>query len=383
MEKAPPSGGVATWELGDNVKECALRGREIDLNLAFGALNIATKGKEMAVIRFLRSETKGEGQLAFGGHDNQTRSIATSHGLGKAIYQPTWLFPRKEEWQVFWFDPQGLAFTRSGWSANVNKIGRFPAMPLNEVDRINILSPTLDGPLVGVSPLSSELTAQLGIFLFSPGETSAEIVKAVGATHHAVRPKFPVVATSADGYFLAWVDELEAGKPTSVVVTRLDPNGKELGPQITVSTAGRAARQPALVVTDGGVLLAWTEKNGAHDDVVVQAIDKAWQPVGNAQRVEHGTSPALAAMPSGGAALTFLRRVAEGQPVHAAAVRVDSKGVPAARGILLSAPDKPKDSIKEPPAITLTEEGWLGVVFTFSDGMRAHMRTVKAECLAP
>jgi hypothetical protein len=66
-----------------------------------------------------------------------------------------------------------------------------------------------------------------------------------------------------------------------------------------------------------------------------------------------------------------------------AVVQIDASGQPAARGILLSAADKPKDSVKEPPGLASTDDGRLGIVFTFVDGMRSQMRSIKTDCLSP
>ena len=74
--RPPPAGGVSTWETPESHKDCPLRGREVDLNLAHGALSLGSRGKEMAVIRLLRSGTRGEGQIAIGASDCADEAIA-------------------------------------------------------------------------------------------------------------------------------------------------------------------------------------------------------------------------------------------------------------------------------------------------------------------
>ena len=348
----------------------------MDLNLASGSLTLAARGKDFAIARFLRSGIRGEGQIAFGGYDGQIHSVATSHGLGRALLRPAWVVPRaKDDWVVFWFDPQGLALTHTGWAANANTVGHFGAVSLEEADRFTLNTTTPDGPLLGVSPLSPQPDSQLGVFLFNPGDTTAEIVKAVGATHHAKKAKFPAVSRLGDGYVVAWLGEEDDGT-SRVTVTRLDSNGREPSPQIVLSTPGRAASAPSLAVVDGITTVAWSERSGSTDEVVVQALDRSWQP-GNPQRVDRGTNPVLLPMKSG-TALAFLRQGTEA--AQAAIVLVDSAGMPMSRGLLMS-DDKAKSTIKDSPALALTDEGWLAIGFTYSEGTRAWLRSVKIECL--
>ena len=381
IPQGPPTGGVKSWEPAEGRKGCSAHGLELDPNLAFGALRVAARGKEMAATRFLRTGSKLEGQLAFGGYDTQTRSISTSYGLGKARFLPTWLFPRKEDWVVFWFDSKGLVFTRTGWSVSASKIGRFAAIPVEEADRVTILETTSDGPLLGISPLSVEPNSQLGLFTFVPGETLAEDVKAIGATHQAVRPSHPAVVASPERYYLAWQDALAPGKPSAVVLTSFDANGRELDTQRVVSTPDAAAQQPAITLHEGTVLLAWTERNGANDEVIVRAFNKDLQPLDAPRRVDRGTHPVLTATKKG-AALLFLRQDTDPKLAHAALVHVNKRGVPSDLGVLLSPANSAKDFIEVAPALTSLEDDWLGAVFTFSTGMRSQMRTLKLDCLS-
>lgn len=378
--RTPPTGGVGAWEPIEGNKECASKARELEPNLASGNLSITARGKEMAVTRFFRTRTKNEGLVAFGGYDSLTRTVGASFGLGKGALLPTWVFPFKENWAVFWFDPRGLVYTRVGWAATNAKIGRLAAIPIEEAGRVNFAT-TSEGPLLAVSPVSVEPASQLGLFLFNPGEELAEVIKAVGATHHASRPKNPTVAPSADGYVLVWQDEAEEGKPSFIAATRFDASGKELGPQLTLSTEGRAASTPTLLPTEQGTLIAWVEQEGASSAVVVQVLDRSWQPVEAPRRIGAGREPTLA-LAKDGAALAFLRQ-AEGQPVHVAAVRLGAGGTPAAKGVVVSEL-KPKLDVAFPPGMVASDDGRLNVVFAYTDGMRSQMRSFKVEgCLDP
>ena len=375
----PPTGGVKAWEAPESRKGCPAHGRELDQNLAHGLVSVAARGKEMAATRFLRTGTKGEGQLAFGGYDLQTRSISTSYGLGKARFFPTWVFPRKDDWVVFWFDSKGLVFTRTGWTVSVSKIARFAAIPIEEADRVAILRTTADGPLLGIAPLALEPTSQLGLFTFLPGEQVAEDVKAIGATHQAVRPVTPAVVASPERYHLAWQDTPAAGKPPVIALTSFDSGGRELGDQRILSTPGVAAQQPALALHGDTVIAAWVEGNGADDAVIVQAFHKDLQPIAAPQRIDRGSRPTLTSTRLG-AALLFLRSGADPRLAHPALIHLDPRGAPAPRGLLLAS-DSARDAVEAPPAVTLLDDDWLGVVFSFSSGMRAQMRTLKLDCL--
>lgn len=378
LPSAPPSGGVGSWESIDALKGCSSHSRELDPNLAHGTLSIAARGKEFAVNRFLRTGTRGEGQLAFGGYDGQARSVAPSHGLGKARYYPVWTFPRKEDWVVFWFDGKGLVFTRAGWSPTASKIGRFQAIPIEEAERVALLNTSNDGPLLGIAPLGVEPSSQLGLFTFVPGESLAEEVKAIGATHQAVQPLNPAVVAAPNRYFLVWEDKGEAGK--AVVMTSFDGSGRELGSQRVLSTPGRNARQPAVALLDGSPVFAWVEDEQGKEIIAVQHFDTNLNPRRAAQRVDAGVRPVLHPTRSG-VALVFLRRGADPKLAHPAVVHLTAGETLARRGLLLSPADHPKDFVEESPAVALTEDDWLGVVYTFSSGMRSQLRTLKLDCL--
>ncbi|MCS6898507.1 MAG: hypothetical protein RMJ98_02120 [Myxococcales bacterium] len=378
IPSGPPTGGVTTWNAPESRKGCPAYGRELDQNLAYGLVNVAARGKEMSAIRFLRTGNRGEGQLAFGGYDLQTRSVSTSYGLGKARFLRTWIFPRREDWVVFWFDSKGLVFTHTGWTVSVSKIARFAAISVEEADRVAILRMTPEGPLLGIAPLGMEPTSQLGLFTFLPGEQIAEEVKAIGATHQAVRPVHPAVVASSERYYLAWQDTLGDGKPSVIALTSFDSNGRELESHRILSTPGITARQPALALHGDTVLAAWVEGGNQGDEVIVQAFHKDLQPLEGARRIDRGTHPTLVTTRLG-AALLFLRGT-DPKAGNPALVHVNARGIPAGHGLLLVS-ENTKDSVEAPPALTVLEEDWLGVVFTFSGGMRAQMRTLKLDCL--
>lgn len=376
----PPTGGVTSWEPAESLKNCGFHPRELDSNLAFGSLGIAARGKDLAVTRFLRTGTKEEGQLAFGGYDTQTRTVATSHGLGKAKLLPTWVFPRKDDWVVFWFDARGLVFSKTGWAATNSKIARFAAIPIEEADRVTLLDSSQGDTLLGVAPMSVDPSAQLGLFTFLPGESLAEDVKAIGATHQAIRPKNPTVAIVSKHYFLAWEDTSSAGNSSVVALTRFNHDGHEIGSQMIVSTPGSPAKTPSIVPLGDGVLLAWVEGEPPQTSIVVRSFDKELRPIDGTQRIDLGTKPVLTPAKDG-AALVFLRHTTDPKLSHAATIAINAKGLPASRGFLLSPPNHPKDSIAQIPGVTSSEDDWIAAVFTFSTGMRSQLRTFKYSCL--
>jgi hypothetical protein len=370
---------VTSWLPLDETKDCHARSRELEPNLASGLMALGVRDKSFAVARFFRTNTRNEGLMAFGGYDSLTRTVGTSYGLGKAQLFVPRVFPRKDDWLVTWFDTQGLVFSKAGWSPTTTPIKRLAALTTEQAEHI-ALAPTVEGPLLATAPLSGTTAQQLGLFLFAPVDDGADTVKAIGATHHASHPEHPAVTQDRDGYVVAWEDQPTENGPREIAIARFDSAGREVGAHLTLSTPGRAASRPALASSEAGLVVAWVEKDGDRPVVVVRVIDRSWQITAPARRVDTGTAPSLVATKDG-ALLVFLRQAPD-KPSHVAAVLIAGNGHPADRGVLVSDVGKGKNDVLAPPVAAISEDGRAGVGFTFQDGMRSQLRTMKIDgCL--
>jgi hypothetical protein len=373
----PPQRTPVAFARVDEDKSCEVRTRDLEPNLAFGGVGLATKGKEVALAWHYRTKNKGEGLLAFGGYDTRGGRVGQGHGLGKGALFPPQVFPRKDDWAVTWFDSQSLVFTRASWSPSPGAIGRLAAVTTEVADHTTIV-PTAEGPLLAAAPLAGSTGAQLGLFLFAPAGDTPEMVKAISATHHASNPKHPAISEIGDGYVLVWEDA-PAGKPTSIAITRFDASGKELDEQISLSTPGQAASRPAVVSVPTGAIVAWEEREGEASVVVVRAMDKGSHPIGPSYRVDAGSAPVLVAAKDG-AVLAFLRKTKD-LPTHVAAIHIGADGKPHASGVIVSELGKGKGQIAEAPAAASAEDGRLVFGYSYRDGMRSQMRTLVEGCL--
>ena len=372
----PPVGaGVATWAPLEDTKECATKGRDLEPNLAFGGIAIAAHGKDLAVAWHYVSGKKGEGLVAFSGYDAFGRTLAVAHGIGKGSHFPAQIFPRGGSWLVTWFDAQSLLFAKTSWAPNLPNAERLNAITADEAGETAILA--TKGGLVGVAALGPGKREQLGLFLFAPEEEGADPVKAIGSTRHASVPEHPAAAEIEGAWLVAWDDELAAGAPRSVVVSRLDVAGKE-SEQETISTPGRTATRPSIAALDGGALIAWVEQDGVESAVVVRRLDAKGRVASPTFRVGQGAMPTLSATKDG--ALLSMLRAADGGAPQVAAVRVAATGTPAPSGRLVSDLGKGKGAVSQPAGVAyVAEEDRLGFVFTYSDGMRGQLKTAKVE----
>lgn len=377
----PVGTGVATWKTADETKDCALRSRDLDPNLASGGIAIAAKGKDFGVSFFYVTKTKGEGLVAFAGYDTQTRTLSIAHGLGKGILVTPRVFPRKDGWLATWFDAQGLVYAKATWAATLPSFDRLPAVTSDVAMHTSIVR-TKSGAVVATAPLTPGESAQLGLFQFAPEDEGNEpAVRAMGASHDAHKPEHPALVETEDGFLVAWEDGAD---PSSrrIVVARFDATGKELDKQRVLSTDGRPAARPAVANTATGALLAWSEGPPGAPVVVVRALDAKGAPSGPSHVVGPGDLPTLTSTATG-AALSFIRR-AEGTPPHVAVVHVGEDGAPAPSGVIVSELVKGRGAVSDRAGVALGEDGRLGFAFTYVDGMRGAVRSIKDEgCVAP
>jgi hypothetical protein len=369
----PPTGGVAEWALLDSVKECNVKGRDLEPNLAYGGIGIGARGKELAVAFQYSTKIKGEGLVAFAGYDSLARTLGVAHGLGKSTFVPPVVFPRKDAFVVGWFDAQGFVYTNATWAPTMPKTERLVALGKDEAGHTAMVM-TKDGGVLAASPIAPGATEQVGLFLF-PSIDDLSQVKALGATHKATNPQHATVVEEADGYLVAWEDEPVAGRRV-IALSRFDQGGKELGAHRVLSSEGRAASYPTLARVDGGALLAWSETDGTVSSLVVRSLDATGVPKGPAARVDLGQKPTLTSLEKD-AALTFLRGPVGDRPAHIALVRVAASGAPAQKGLIVSEMGKGKGAVADSAGIATTADGRLAFVFAYVEGMKGAMRTAK------
>jgi len=102
----------------------------------------------------LSTRVRGEGLVAFGAYDTLTRSVAKSHGLGKAVAAAPRVFHGNDSWTVTWFDRGGLVYARTTYAPRaIAEPSRLPAVAAADAEHTAIVR-TAAGPLLGVAPVA-------------------------------------------------------------------------------------------------------------------------------------------------------------------------------------------------------------------------------------
>lgn len=364
--------GVAQWQTAETLPECAVKARDLEQNLSFGGIAMASSGTSFAFTWHLSTGNKVEGLVAFSGYDSLTRTLGPSHGLGKGILYEPQVYPSGDSWIVVWFDPATLVFTRATWAPTMHDLSRVGALSTESRDDTAITA-VPDGSLAAASSFEVSGKRQLGIFTFAPIDPNAEPVRAVGAVKGAEDPRLPALSVVEGGFVVAWLD-----KGGRVMVGQINAAGKEVAPPMVVSHGDAGVGRPALAAANGAVYVSWTEKDKHGTSVFVRAFDPKSPPAPSGFRVEAGYAPSLIATDTG-ALLSFLRK-GEGGP-DILGVAVDRGGKPAAKGAVLVASTNRKSTADVPHTAALASDGRLGIGWTDTNERRAHMKTVMASCL--
>jgi hypothetical protein len=376
----PVVDGVRAWlDLTARKGPCAVRARELDPNLLFGSVALAAHRRELAMASVLSTRVRGEGLVAFGAYDTLARSVAKSHGLGKAVAAVPHIFYGNDDWTVTWFDRGGLVYARTTHARQVAEPTRVGAIAAADAEHTAVIR-TAAGPLLGVAPVRPEARTELGLFLFDSPDPDAPAARALGATRNASGPRHPALLELGGGYLVAWEDADAPGAP--LLATRFDPTGRESGARKRVSSPeARAPARPALAAAGpAGALAAWVETFRDAPTVFVRALDPTGAPLGPPFRVGEGSAPALYPV-DGGAALAFVSAAGLAAE-NVVLVGVTPSGKPAAEGFVVSeATAKRALARAAAPALAAGGDGRLGVAFAYAPDTRVAMKTLAARCL--
>jgi hypothetical protein len=208
------------------------------------------------------------------------------------------------------------------------------------------------------------------MFLLAPIEAGAPSVQALGATHHAKKPRWPAVIADERGYTLAWHEEGD-----QIVVSRFDSKGSELGEAVTLADAAEGRGRVVLTATTKGAVALWSEG----DKLFARALDGEAHPAPETWIVGYGKMPSLASFGDGALA------VFAGQDGTASnqvlAVKLGANGSPTAKGIRVTDAGPVKD---QPAAVVVGSR--VGFLWTepMTQGVgtkRALLRTIEAGCI--
>ncbi len=377
---APVVEGVREWkDVETQQAPCALRARELEPNLFSGALAAASYRRELAMAWLLSTHNRGEGLVAFGAYDTLTRSLAKSHGLGKAIAAQPRVFRGHDDWTVTWFDRGGLVYAHSTYARQASETFRVGAIAADAAENTAIIR-TAAGPLLGVAPVRPEERTELGLFFFDSPNPDDPPARALGATKNAHDPRHPALLEAQGSFLVAWEDASPGG--AALLVARFDLNGRVGGePRRLLAPGARDPSRPALVNAGPNVLAAWVEIFRDVPTVFVRALDASGAPLGPAFRVGEGGLPVLLSV-EGGAVLAFVSSAGlEAENVFVVSLGPD--GRPAAEGYVVSEAKKTRSLSRSPPALALGGDGRLAVSFAYAPEMRFAMKTLVARCLFP
>jgi hypothetical protein len=368
IDEAPKGPGVSSAVAIDKAK-CAPASMELATYLQRGELTIAARPGQIAASWLV--QLKDKAQIGFAGFDAEAKRLARDRGIGNAReHAPTLFASGAQDWLLTWLDGEGLAYARPRWEAQ-------PAPEVAHLTTVKDVAPddiaiaaTLDGGLVVASPFGTQ-GDQLSLFVFAKPDGSQK-AEALGFTKHAKKPHRPAVATDADGYALAWLED-----DGHTAATRLDKTGREVSGAIPVAPkpASGETSNLTLVATDGGFQLTWSDA----DTVYTRRLGKDASPLGPPLVVGKGRSPRSVAAGAhvyvayvgdadGKAAQLLLARV-EGDAVSASALRVSDGAT----------------DVKDPPSIAVTGDrvavAWTEQMSPIVSTKRATLRTVNASCV--
>lgn len=366
---AEPLGtGVGGFVAAGQTDTCKTLTTQVADYLQRGEVSLAGHDGAVAAA-WLVKLSANKSQLAFAGFSLDAKQVARARGVANSSEIAPRLFSAGSGWTLVWFDSEGLAYAKPRWeTAYVPTIEHLPAVASADADHVSTAA-TPAGSIIAVAPFGTD-KSQLGMFLFAPVEPDAPGVLALGATHHAKKPRWPAVVADDKGYTLAWHEEGD-----QIVVSRFDLKGKELGEAVTLAEPAAGRGRVVLAATSKGALAMWAEG----DKLLARALDGEARPGPETYVVGYGKNPSLVAYGEGALAVfTGQEGTASNQVL---AVKLGANGSPSAKGIRLT----DTGPAKEPPAAVIvgTRAGFLWTE-PMSQGVgtkRAILRTIEAACI--
>jgi len=370
----PVGSGVNSFIAAAQTEACKAQSGDIASYLQRGEVTLAGQESAFAASWLVKLTANRPGaQLAFAGFALDAKQAARARGIGPANETAPRIFSNGSGWTLVWFDAEGLAYTKPRWETApppaIEHVRAISGADANDV----ALAATPAGAIVAVAPFNMD-KAQLGLFQFGPTDPNAPSVQALGATHHAHKPRTPAVAADASGYTLAWHEG-----DGRIAISRFDLTGKEIDEAHTLAPApsgGAARERVTLASTTKGAIAVWTDG----DKLLARAVEKDAQPGEKTFVVARGRAASLSPL-GDGALLVFLGEES-GKADQVLAVKLGPDGAPSATGMRIS---DGAGVVKDPAAVT-PAGARVGVLWTepMNNGVatkRAILRTIEASCL--
>lgn len=374
----PVAEGVRVWkDIESQQKACALRARELEPNLFSGSIAVASHRRELGMAWLLSTSVRGEGLVAFGAYDTMTRSVALSHGLGKAVAAAPRLFRGDDSWTVAWFDRGGLAYAHTTFARTAPEPTHVSTFSAAEAEHTALIR-TAAGPLLGVAPVRLGERRELGLFFLDSPDPSEPPARALGVTKNTNDPNHPALLEAGGHFLVAWEDASPGG--ASLLVSRFDLKGSEVGRRERLAApSARDPSRPVLALAGPNVIAAWVETFRDVPTVFVRALDPTGAPLGPPYRVAEGTLPTLHPIENG-AALAFVSSVGvESDNVFVLGVTPSGRLAP--EGYVVSEAKKNRTLSRAQPSLALGGDARLAVVFSYNPEMRFALKTFASPCL--
>jgi len=368
---AEPQGtGVSGFIAAGQTDTCKAQMSQVADYLQRGEVSLAGHDGAYAAAWLIKlSPSRPDAQLAFAGFSLDAKQVARARGVGTSNEIAPRLFSSGSGWTLVWFDSEGLAYAKPRWeTAPLPTIEHLRAVGSADAEHVS-LAGTPTGAIIAVAPFGAD-KSQFGMFLFAPIEPDAPAVQALGATHHAKKPRWPAVIADERGYTLAWHEEGD-----QIVVSRFDLKGRELGEAVTLAAPAEGRGRVVLTATAKGAIAMWSEG----DKLITRALDEEARPAAETWMVGYGKTPSLA--PFGDGALAVFTGQDGTASNQVLAVKLAANGSPSAKGIRITDAGPAKD----PPAAVVvgTRVGFLWTEpMTLGVGTkRALIRAVDAACI--
>jgi hypothetical protein len=315
------------------------------------------------------SQSRPDAQLAFAGFSTDAKQIARARGVGTSNEITPRLFSSGAGWTLVFFDSQGLAYCKPRWeTAPLPTTEHLSAVASADADHV-ALEVTPAGSIIAVAPFGGD-KSQFGMFLFAPVEADAPSVQALGATHHAKKPRWPAVVADKLGYTVAWHEEGD-----QIVVSRFDLKGRERGEPVTLAEPEAARGRVVLTATQTGALALWS----VGDKLFARALDGEAHPGPETWIVGYGKSPSLVSLGDGALAVfTGQDGTASNQVL---AVKLGANGSPSAKGIRVTDVGPAKDQSAAVVVGSRVGFMWTEPMTQGVGTKRALLRTIEAACI--
>lgn len=368
---AEPQGkGVAGFIPAGQTDTCKAQVSQVADYLQRGEVSLAGHDGAYAAAWLIKlSPSRPDAQLAFAGFSLDAKQVARARGVGTSNEIAPRLFSSGPGWTLVWFDSEGLAYAKPRWETSPQPTTEhLRAVGIADAEHVS-LAGTPSGAIIAVAPFGAD-KSQFGMFLFAPIEPDAPAVQALGATHHAKKPRWPAVIADERGYTLAWHEEGD-----QIVVSRFDLKGSELGEAITLAAPAEGRGRVTLSTTTKGAIAMWSEG----DKLLARALDGEARPGPETWIVGYGKMASLT--PFGDGALAVFTGQDGTASNQVLAVKLGANGEPSAKGLRVTDAGPTKD----PPAAVVvgTRVGFLWTE-PMTQGVgtkRALIRAVDAACI--